>query len=321
MTRLKFLLFALLIFAGCKIGIESPYQDADGIYLEFSKTYSIEGKKFTFLGDTVISIYESWSQDIVRFHDIELGETQLKSYFANDIINDFILYNNYLVIVLKNFGIKVLDISRLENIYVHDSLEFEDENKSIIMQGNTTFLLTSHKIYLIDCTDINNLTIIKTLQFDSELIDFAYYSEKLYVNAGEKCIIVDIKDLTDCYPVDSFFLVYHSNIPSNAIAVNKNFLYSARYELDVYNLTNKQREWTLRFPNEPVNIYVFDRYGIIIYYRGSASLLNLEYPSKPAILGQIESHGSYRYGIIRDNKIYLISDIGLSIFLIKETKE
>ncbi|MDH5185737.1 MAG: hypothetical protein OEZ20_03975 [candidate division WOR-3 bacterium] len=315
MAKLKYLFLPFLILASCKLEIESSYEDADGFYLEYINTYPISGNRFIFFTeDTVIT---NDGHDIY-FYNIHFRAGDIGYYGFDNRVVDFALLDKHVIATLDDSTIKVLDISNLQSLQVRDSLKLCGVGYSIILKENTAFILSNDKIFLIDCEDKDNLSPIKILQFGSELVSFTMDSTKLYVNTGEKCIIFDIKNIPNCYPCDSFVL---SSNPC-MIIVNKNSLYAAARGLDVYDLINKQQKWTLNFP-EPliISIYIFNKFGIAItWYSGETYLINLEYPSKPAVLEQIESRGSYCYGIIRNNKIYLLSENGLSAFVIKEIK-
>ena len=76
----------------------------------------------------------------------------------------------------------------------------------------------------------------------------------------------------------------------------------------------------LNFPDGLMNIWIFDKFGLALtvfgYNTTNMYLVNLEYPSQPAILEIVESNCTY--GIIKDDMIYLLGD-GLKVFLIKKT--
>jgi hypothetical protein len=208
--------------------------------------------------------------------------------------------------------IYALNSSNPENIYITDSLKLESQCKSLIVKGSYVYALGTNQIFVIYCSDINNLNVIKTLSFSNELTDFIDYAEKLYVDAGEKCLIFDIKNPSEPRQTDSLLLGSYSD----RLNVNKNYLYSVSYGIHVYNINNKNEESYLGFPNYLVNVSVFDKFGLALTYNGDAYLLNLEYPSKPAVLEMIASY--CHDCIIRDDYIYLLSD-GLKVYLIKKS--
>jgi hypothetical protein len=238
---------------------------------------------------------------------------QIGGYYFSKSINDFVLFGKYVITASNDSMIYVLNFSNLGNIYIADSLKLESQCQSLIINGSYVYALGTNELFVIDGSDINNLNLIKTLSFSNELTYFADYSEKLYVDAGEKCLIFDIKNPSYPHQIDSF--LYDSY--SYKLNVNKNYLYSIlSRRIDVYNLNNKKCEWSLYFPDATFNISVFGKFGLALTRNGDAYLINLEYPSKPAVLEMVES--DCNYGIIRDDKIYLLSD-GLKVYLIKKS--
>lgn len=324
MVRIRYLIFFWLIFVSCKIEIESPYEDAVGISFELLETHSVSGSKLVFFGDTIIT----QDGEGIEFYDIRLPYERVNYYHFFKIINDFILHNKNLIIALSDSMIKVLNISNPSNLYVIDSLKLGSGCKSLMLKENNVFAISDSVIFIIDCTDLNNLNVVKTLQFENEIINSVIYSDKLYANLGKRCRIFDVKNSSNPYQSDS--IIFEAT--SKVIAINKDYLYSYStifneefryddYYIYSYNMNNKQKEDVLALSEPLISITVFDKLGIAISSRRGAYLLNLEFPSRPAMLEMIEygGYGGVQYGMIRDQKVYLLTWDGLKVFLIKKT--
>jgi hypothetical protein len=246
------------------------------------------------------------------FYDIRLPDERLAQYYSGEILNDFALFNKYIVTASNDSVIKVINFNNLDNIYIIDSLKLEGPCQSLIVKDFYVYALSTNQIFVIDGSDINNFKVVNIIRFTKGIDNFIYYSDKLYVGAGEKCLIFDIKNPAEPHLTDS--LLFDSY--SYKLALNDNYLYSMNSrEIDVYNLNNKKEEWSLVFPNSLVNFSVFDKLGLAFTY-GGAYLLNLEYPSKPAVLEMIAPYCDY--GIIRGDYIYLLSN-GLKVYFVKKS--
>ncbi len=316
----KCLIFIVLIFISCiELEFEAPYEDLNGIYLEWIKSYNYRGRKLLCEGQKgyMLNLQED-GLICYSFANVD-SIFELNSYMPSYWIADFEIHNDYAYITMPDFGLEIVNFQETAP-YLSGNLWITGAT-FIGLHNNYTYVAGNNNLTIVDVHDKNNPEKVTEYMFDDFIRWLEVDSLFAYILlSSNDFYVLDVSDPTNPDLISQISLL-DTLVPATAFTVNKNFVHVLKdYRIEIYQMTETNDiEYIseLTFPNTIRFIYADGDYGLACSGDLSVYLLNLEYPSRPCV-SEIFDLGHYQnYGIIRDNYIYILTPY-LKILEIKE---
>lgn len=314
-----------ILFMSCfDFDFESEYEDINGIYLEYVRSYPYGGKKSLFQGDTgyMINLDSLLVYDFTRIDSIYLSDFHT---FGSDIA-DILIEDDYAFLLLPA-GLRVIDM-RSTPPQIIGVLDFQSP-RIVKKSGNSLCIVTDYDLVIIDVTEKTNPLLMSTYELGYWIDELEVDSNFAYVLWVDKIQIIDIEDL------NAPSLLFSMSVPDtslNFLTFSKkgSYVYVAANYTDSLNSILITYDLSANHTLNPVSQIAIPSRSIVYIGAEVESilaialspftlyLLNLEYPSLPCI-GEWENYGG-TYGIIRDNYIYTVAPWGLYIIEIKKVQ-
>ncbi|MCX7994702.1 MAG: hypothetical protein N3A65_02865, partial [candidate division WOR-3 bacterium] len=307
-----------------------PYEDANGIYLQWIGTYPIWAVKFVFVNRTgyFLKRYYYYASEIEKY-TIAIDSCRfLCRYRRNGLINDFTVENDYGFLAIPSFGLEIINFQG-ETPFLYGKLELPDSVRYIETFSNYAFLIGDSIFYIIDIIDKKEPRKLSEFKFAKKIQDFEvdgdfafFLLESQSPDMAADFLILNIADKNaprivthSCKDILSPVIMFTES--DNYIYFlsegNLLFIYEWKRENNLYAVS------ALSFPTSNNYLFIKEKSGLILS-AGIVYLLNLTYPEAPCVSEMINLQGNFTYGAIDKNYIYVLSP-QLNIIEIKEIPE
>ncbi len=324
----KWLIFIFIYLISCiKFEFESPYEDANGIYLQWIGSYPAAGNKVVVIGKTGYFLDNYYNRSYVEKYAVTTDSVYLISrYFVNKRVTDFEVDDDYAFLAIPDFGLEIVNFQGDEP-FLYGDLQIPDQTKLIRIAGNCAYLLCDSSFLVVDIENKGNPALKSELKFDKPTRHFEVNGSRAYIlfdnflfsKMDEVFLILNIENPS--LPQKVFHSCCDTIYELKMFNINKNYIFFLS-EVDgvvVYKIVSDNklvRISHLMFPPPISFIYTKDKEGIVLsgntfYY------LNLEYPSDPCISEMMNLSGTLNYGLINPPYIYLLNPY-LNIVEIRE---
>lgn len=307
----KKLLTIAFVFTACiDFDIDAPYDDINGIYLEYVRSYDFSGWKIAaenekgyILDDTYIVCYDL--TDAYRIDTLSVYQSVYPK-------SDFAIADGYAYIA-SPYYLEIVDFNQTTP-HLAGSLSISGILYSIILSDANAFITGSTKIYNIDITNTASPEYVAEYTFDDSVIKAEVDTDTLYVLlVGGDLQIIDIAT-----PTSPQLIAQHnlSDSLSNAdhFVKHNGYLYATRgFDIDAYEIQiNGALEYqnTLSFSHGIQFLRTYGDFGLALYdgfLFNRLYLLNLTYPSRPCIGEFYELLENPDYATAYGQYIYILS--------------
>ncbi len=318
----KILITGLFLLSfGCDFGLDAPYEDANGIYLDLLSNTEVGGNILLVQGDKayVIAYYDYFqSFDISdKLNPKNIGE----NYWFERII-DADIKSSYIYAVSEypNYKFIVINISSSSPKIVGE-LELEYKGKEVEIDGNYAYVRTSNYLLIIDISSPSNPVLVNTVHCLNDLIDYAIENKIGYLYYCTKLITYDFSDPIN--PIKRFEMGYWCG---HALAKNKGYLYLTNKgsgeevsRIDVVKIISSNELEFIRWINFPDEIidFDFDKYGVASS-NSTLYLLNIDDPSYPCVAEKVSGGGNSL--TIKGDYIYYLNGSYFTILKVQKIK-
>lgn len=304
-----YLIIGLVFLIGCDFGLDAPFEDANGIYLDLLSSTPVSGSILLVQGDKAyVSHYDS-----LRVFDIsdklnpkrggaaeldkEIKDAKVRGSYIYAVADSGFFYDAYKFIVINvGAGFTCDIVGELELEYSGDGVEI-DGNYAYVRAGEDfNYLL------IIDISSPTNPVLVKKMYFASSLYDCVVENKIGYLLHSyeySRLILLSVYDFSNpICPLKSFGISrrwYHGE----ALAKQDEYLYirgeecGGEWELTVVKIVGSKELKFIReikFPEEIID-FDFDEYGVASD-NSTLYLLNLEDPSYPCVAEKVLGGGT-----------------------------
>ncbi len=306
----------LFFLAGCDFGLDAPYEDANGIYLDLLSNTQVNGNILLVQGDKAYVIY---GQSITIFDISDKLNPELENYYPplDEYINNAKIKGSYIYAVSEyDSKFIVINISSPSSPEIVGELELEYSAKGVEIDGNYAYVRTGSRLLIIDISAPTNPVLVNTIHFSSSLYNCVVENKVGYLLYDSKLIVYDFSDPTN--PLKSYKIDYYRG---NAIAKNDKYLYvrerNNRYRLDVLKIGSSKELKFIRWIDFPDDIidFDFDGYGVASS-NSTLYLLNIDDPSYPCVAEKVSGGGKSL--TIKGDYIYYLKGSYFTILKIQE---
>jgi hypothetical protein len=316
-------ILTLMIFSCIKI--ESPYEDLNDIYLQWTGSALLYEDKILFDEDTPYGL-SSDGHEITRYRYIYGDSCSVFGIYSSaNSVADFAVQNCYLYLACKANGLDIINFQSDEP-FLYSNLALNDSLYNIHLVETRLFLFGKYRLYIIDIADRQHPKKIGEYVFERCLLHTGVDSAYAYALAEENNFyIIDVK-----YP-DDLQLILHYKGDTTAIydrfATNANFIYfvHAGVSINIYEFSNGNLSYVSEMhadyaPITYLNIY--GKYGLALS-QSMVYLLNAEYPSRPCICEKmrVPVYGHFNFGTINGKTIYAIDNQMLHFIEIRDVPQ
>ncbi len=327
----KLLVLIPLIFVSCiEFEFESPYEDLNGIYLDWIRSYDYQGRKLTAENQ---KLYLMWSlfntitnYDISNVYSISV----VSSYTSQYELADFEIQSDYAYIVSWDYGLEIVNFQGTEP-HLLSSLEITNGADKVRFYENHAYVASSDNFYVIDVSDKTNPKKVGEYSFGSD--SYVIYMEvesnfaHILIGPDSDFYVLDIADPTDPNAISQVSL-QNTLGPVTMFSSRGSYLYFLRDRIiethEVSEVGNLEYISKTHFSAllSFIITYEGNNYGLAFLEDYLAVyLLNLENPARPCISEAFYDFDYVPdYGIIEDPYIFLLTPY-LTILEIKEIEE
>lgn len=317
----KWLLILSLIFLTClKFEFESPYEDLNGIYLQWIGSYGVEARKIVVVSKTGYFSRPYYLPIYIESYVMSTDSVyKLASYTSDKAIADFDIFENFAFLATPSFGLEVINFQCPEP-FLYSDFEITGGADFIRLHHNYAYLAGDSNFYVIDISDKQNPKKIAEFKFEDGARWLEVDSNHAYVLLKNRdfCIL----NIENPANPNIILQSHYDTLPEiTMFVINNNYIHflTVMHEIRTYYFkegTDLLYQSWLGFPENISFIYGEDKYGLALSYK-TIYLLNLEYPARPCVTEMINLPESPDYGIIKGNYIYVLTPY-LNIIEIKE---
>ncbi|MEO0162241.1 MAG: hypothetical protein ABIL74_08215 [candidate division WOR-3 bacterium] len=325
--RLKRLIFIFFIFIACiKFEFESPYEDANGIYLQWLGIYPIAADKFVITDRFGYFLDIGYSASKIEKYTISIDSCHyMCRYIRNGTVNDFKVENEYGFLAIPSFGLEIINFQG-ETPFLYGELSLPGGAQLIEISGDYAYIIGDSTFYIIDITNKKEPKKLSEIKFAKKIQDFEIEGDFAFIlleailpNLAVDFLILNIGN------TNSPEIITHSCkdeiLPVKMFAVSDDYIYFLSEMNTLFNYKwdseiNLLVGASLSFPNAANYLFVKGKQGLLMG-NGFLHLLNLTYPETPCVCETISLQGNFTYGMIDKNYIYVLSPY-LNIIEIKE---
>ncbi len=312
--------FGLFFLAGCDFGLDAPYEDANGIYLDLLSNTQVNGDILLVQGDKAYVIY---GQSITIFDISDKLNPELENYYPplDEYINNAKIKGSYIYAVSEyDSKFIVINISSSSPKIVGE-LELEYEGKEVEIDGNYAYVRADNYLLTIDISSPTNPVLVNTIHFSSGLYDCIVENKVGYLYYRSKLTTYDFSDPTN--PLKRFEMGYWSG---HFLVKNKEYLYVKNKgfgeevsRIDVTKIGSSKElkfiRW-IEFPDDIID-FDFDGYGVASS-NSTLYLLNIDDPSYPCVAEKVSGGGSSL--TIKGDYIYYLKGSYFTILKVQKIK-
>jgi hypothetical protein len=311
-------LYLLLILLSCKFEFESPYEDVNGIYVQWVKTYSnYGGEKLVIEGEYGYLLDPS---TLTKYNFANIDSIYVISKYCDSLwIADFEVSQNFAYLAVTLSGLSIVNFQGIDAI-LYGHVDIPGHSYIVKVQGNQAYVGSDSSLYIVDVSDKTDPQIISSCHFTHKIECIAVDSHYAYVLLKNyDFFIMDIQQ-----PEEPEIIIQKTIDEASLFALNGMYLYfHIPYydQLHTYEITDAGSiEYITSFnlPSITRFLYVGETYGLASDFF-DVYLINFEYSARPCVSEVLEGRSSY-YGVVEGDYIYLLR-LYLEIFEIKEVQE
>ncbi|MGB9720249.1 MAG: hypothetical protein ACPL28_02045 [bacterium] len=322
----KKLILISIIFISCiKFEFESPYEDANGIYLQWIGSYPIVADKMIIADKTGYFLDRNPYVSIIEKYIISTDSCRMISrYIHNGLINDFAIEDDYGFLAIPSYGLEIINFQG-ETPFLYGELALPDGARFIELSGAYAYIIGDSTFYIINISDKKAPEKLSEFKFAKKIQDFDISGIFAFIILEDSCMSMkDVFFILKIEEKDNPQIIPHSCddcFKPITVIINNSYVYllTENNNIQVYKWDgekNLSAVTCLLLPTTVNYFFIKENQGFVL---GNCIiyLLNLTYPDAPCVSEMINLQGNFTYGLINKNYIYALSPY-LNIIEIKE---
>lgn len=305
-------MFILVLCFSCP-KFESPYEDLNGIYLQWVGSYDATGVKIAFDDEVGYILHGSLASYIIHKESIEPA----KYYSSNRGILDFDVKDSYAYLACPSFGLELVDF-QIREPYLCGELEIPGA-KTVKVNDSYAYLLDNKSLYVVDISNKQEPQIIGEFNFSVSPNCLEVDSNSAYVLLSNNtfCIL----DIANPHTIESKLELHEDSVLNiDMFVINGPYIYFLGNNNKIVTYENKGGNLVLvseiSLPPEVTFLSAEKDYAIALADH-TLYLISLEYPSQPCASEMINLPSHLRFGIKKENYIFLLTP-DLNVVEVKE---
>jgi len=314
--------FPVLIFISClKFEFESPYEDLNGIYLQWMGENHAYVRKMIFDEDKTYTLNTNRKTITCYSYIFPDSINTFSSYVSSHTIADFTVNKGFVYMATPSFGLEIINFHSQEP-FLYSTLAINDSTALICLNNSCLCLLSSYRLDIVDISENHNPKKLSEYQFQNRTLWMEIDSIYAYVLTTDNTFhIIDIED-----PANPILRLQYCNDTMSALSmftINKEFVYFLKQSgsIDIYETVDATLvfQTSISAPDFITYMAICGNYGIAIS-SDMVFLLNLKYPTRPSICEALKLPVNWYldYGLVNDKTIYASNDIELHFIAIRE---